>query len=184
MKEIWKDMVGYEDYFEVSNFGRVFSKRSRSILKLNLTGNSGDNAGYLAFVTRLNGRGSRSISIKVHQQVAKAFLDSPSEEIKAWASGTKNRRPYVNHKDGNKHNNKVSNLEWCTSSENLKHYHDKLKKTPTRHCNGCSPSLKDEEVLQIRDLSEYGFSERAIAKMYSVSRSSVNAAKNRYRWVS
>lgn len=182
MKEVWKDMVGYEDYFEVSNFGRVFSKRSRSILKLTPVGSG--KKGYLAFSTRIGGRGGKCLLFKAHQEVAKAFLEEPSEGLIRWAKNTHYGVVLINHIDGDKHNNSYTNLEWCTSSENLKHFHNKLKKTPTRHCNGSRPSLKDEEVIQIRDLSEYGFSERAIAKMYSVSRSSVNAAKNGYKWVS
>lgn len=182
MQEEWRDVVGYEGLFQISNHGRFFSKRSGKVLKLNRTGSC--EQGYLAFVTKVGGRKGRSLMFKAHQEVAKAFLEEPSEGLVRWAKNTHYGVVLINHIDGDKHNNSYTNLEWCTNSENLKHYHENLKETPTKPRNGCNPSLKDEEVLQIRDLSKYGFSERAIAKMYSVSRSSVNSAKNGYRWVS
>lgn len=103
MIEEWKDVVDYEDYFKISNFGRVFSKRSGKILS---PGSSGD---YYSISTRLHGRKSKSICLKIHRMVAKTFLDKDEN------------RHYVNHIDGNKLNNRVDNLEWVTPSENIKH---------------------------------------------------------------
>ena len=101
MKELWKDVVGYEEYFQISNFGRVFSKRSNKILKT-------VKAEYEIFTTRLSGRG-KSTCFKIHRLVAKAFIENPLDKHE------------VNHIDGNKHNNHVDNLEWTTESENKKH---------------------------------------------------------------
>lgn len=103
MNEIWKDAKGYEDYFQVSNLGRIFSKRTNKILKLN------SSSGYLSFTTRFNGRKSISKCLKVHRLVALTFIENPDN------------KPDVNHIDGNKLNNHVSNLEWVTESENMLH---------------------------------------------------------------
>lgn len=115
-EEIWKDMVGYEKYFKVSNLGNVYSKRTNKILKLTKS-----RTGYLCFSTRLGGRReSKAVLFRVHREVAKAFIPVPDNLI-----GYENSNYYgiipVNHIDGNKLNNGVSNLEWVTHKENTQH---------------------------------------------------------------
>lgn len=118
VEEIWKDMVGYEEYFKVSNLGNVYSKRTNRLLKLTKS-----KTGYLCFSTRLGGRASKAILFRVHREVAKAFISVPDNLI-----GYENNNYYgiipVNHVDGNKLNNIVSNLEWVTHKENTKHAMD------------------------------------------------------------
>lgn len=113
--EIWKDIKGYEGLYQVSNLGRVKSLARKVIkaygaehnLKEKLRVINSDNVGYQ--VVRLhNGKGK---TFKVHRLVAKAFLGEPN--------GLE-----VNHIDGDKSNNKVENLEYCTRGENLKHCWD------------------------------------------------------------
>ena len=102
--EIWKPVVGYEGLYEVSNLGRVKSlprkKCKGNILKPHI------NKGYEYVHLCKNGK---SYYAKVHRVVAEAFLQ------------TIPNKNHVNHIDGNKTNNAVSNLEWCTATENLKH---------------------------------------------------------------
>lgn len=106
--EEWRDIAGYEGLYQVSNFGMVRSlpKRAykRGYMKQHVT-----HYGYLALRLTKNGkaRGKR-----VHRLVAEAFLPNP------------NNYPVVNHIDGNKQNNVVSNLEWCTYAHNAKHAHE------------------------------------------------------------
>lgn len=108
--EIWKDVKGYEGRYQVSDLGRVkgiprmawsgrvFYKLKEKILK------PGKNSeGYLVVVLC---DGKTTKTNKVHRLVAKAFIDNP------------NNNPVVNHKDSNKTNNCLENLEWCTHSEN------------------------------------------------------------------
>ncbi|MBQ8969200.1 MAG: HNH endonuclease [Bacteroidaceae bacterium] len=110
-EEIWKNIVGYEDSYQVSNLGRVRSidryvrtgenhlrKIRGKILKQQVS-----NKGYL-FVTL--SRECEESGMFVHVLVAKAFIDNP------------HFMPQVNHKDENKRNNNVENLEWCTSKYN------------------------------------------------------------------
>lgn len=115
MKEIWKDIPDYKGSYQVSNLGKVKSlnynqQKYERILKPVKTAN-----GY--FVVNLSGH-----IYGIHRLVAMAFLNN------------KNNYPQVNHKDGNKQNNCVENLEWCSCSENLKHaYKNKLKVATSNH---------------------------------------------------
>ena len=101
-KEEWKDIKGYEGLYQISSFGRMRSLRFNKI-KI-LTFNS--NRNYYAFKFSINN--IKEIK-QIHRLVAEAFIPNP------------HNLPYINHKDGNKHNNNVKNLEWCTASENVKH---------------------------------------------------------------
>lgn len=101
MQEVWKDIKGYEGLYQISNFGKVKSLYSNKILK---NGNNGK--GYL-FVFLCKDKNSKRFYI--HRLVAVHFLP---------LIGNKTQ---VNHIDGNKNNNKVDNLEWCTNKENLIH---------------------------------------------------------------
>lgn len=183
MTEEWRDVVGYEDLFKVSNLGRLFSKRTDKILKLNPVGNEG--ASYLAHVTKIGGRKGKNIVLKVHQEVAKAFLPEPNQHQKDWAKNAHYKKVYINHKDGDKSNNRLDNLEWCTNLENIRHYFDELggseERASRRHPQA---KLQDKEVLEVRDLIAYGFSQRAVASMYGISRNVVHYAVNGYKWVS
>lgn len=108
MKEEWKPIKGYEGLYEVSNMGRVKSlHRSQGIIL-----KQGTFHGYMK--VGLHKNGTRSTK-KVHRLVATAFIRNP------------NNYEFVNHKDGNKKNNTVDNLEWCTRSYNMRHaYHNGL----------------------------------------------------------
>ena len=101
MKEIWKDIKGYEGIYQVSNFGRIKSSYTKRILK------GGKNkAGYLLVGLYKQGVLSRK---SIHRLVAEAFIPNPDN------------KPEVNHIDENKTNNMVSNLEWMTAKENINH---------------------------------------------------------------
>lgn len=119
MKEIWKDIKDYEGLYQVSNLGNVRSldrirkqfnhngiatvKYKGRILKKQIK--KGTN--YHTITLYDNNRNAKIKS--VHRLVAETFLEN------------KNKYLVVNHIDGNKQNNNVSNLEWCTISHNVKH---------------------------------------------------------------
>ncbi len=110
MEEIWKDIEGYEGKYQVSNLGGVRSLdrkignyfRKGKVLKPRACRN-----GYL-LVNLYNKYSIREAKL-VHRLVANAFILNQKNKLE------------VNHIDGNKHNNTIENLEWCTSSENKKH---------------------------------------------------------------
>lgn len=96
--EIWKDAVGYEGLYKVSNLGRVLDVESGKIRKL-----VHDKDGYLQLGLMKNGK---RFYPKVHRLVAEAFVDNP------------NSLPIVNHKNEDKSDNRPENLEWCTAAYN------------------------------------------------------------------
>ena len=106
-KEYWKPVVGYEGLYEVSNWGRIKSIRfgKERILKQHIR------CGYYIVSLWKNGKGK---TYSVHRLVAEAFLEIP-EELR-HLEGT--RYLQVNHKDEDKTNNIVSNLEWCDAKYN------------------------------------------------------------------
>lgn len=121
--EIWKPVKEYEEFYEVSNLGNVRRKeglvingKNRYILpekELKQTLRSQKvNATY--YCVHLSQYGKAKVK-SVHRLVAEAFL--PNDEC----------LPQVNHKDGNKLNNKLENLEWCTSKQNAQHAINVLK---------------------------------------------------------
>lgn len=103
MQEIWKDIEGYEGCYQVSNLGRVKSLKFGKEKILTPTINS---RGYYHTCLRKDGR---SDTVYIHRIVAKAFLPNPDN------------LPLINHKDEDKTNNRVDNLEWCSVYYNL-HY--------------------------------------------------------------
>lgn len=105
--EIWKPVVGYETNYEVSNFGSVRSldKRGNNYHHL-LPKYLQSNKRYFYVNVSLKGKSKRK---RIHRLVAEAFIPNPLNKTE------------VNHIDGNRYNNHVSNLEWVTSSENKLH---------------------------------------------------------------
>lgn len=107
MEEVWKDVVGHEGLYEVSNLGRIRSlpriTTSRPMKGKLLSTATKDTKRYEKVCLSYNGNYKY---YKVHQVVARAFIDNPEN------------KPQINHIDGNRHNNKVDNLEWVTSTEN------------------------------------------------------------------
>lgn len=103
--EIWKPVPGYEDYYEVSTLGRIRRIKGRSAGKI-LKGSLNASGGYLIVSLYVN---KRYKYLLVHRVVAITFLPNPDN------------KPQVNHIDGNKLNNALTNLEWATQEENMQH---------------------------------------------------------------
>lgn len=100
-KEILKDIRGYEGLYQISNMGRVYSLKTNRFLAKSI-----HKGGYVK-VSLQKDRKARTYLI--HRLVASNFIVNP------------NNYRYINHLDGNKQNNCVENLEWCTVSQNTKH---------------------------------------------------------------
>ena len=116
--EVWKDIPGYQGYYQASNFGRIRSvEHTKTFIKHYSDGRDVENtvtypsrilsqkmsSGYLGVTTSVDGVVSYPL---VHRLVALAFLDNPDD------------RPQVDHIDGDRTNNKPENLRWVTSKEN------------------------------------------------------------------
>ena len=106
MKEIWKDVIGYEGLYQVSNFGKIKSLRRNIIMKTQKRG-SRENNKYET--VQLCSKNQKAKNFSIHRLVAKAFLPNP------------NNLKEVNHKDENKMNNNLDNLEWSDQSYNRKY---------------------------------------------------------------
>lgn len=110
MKEEWRNVVGYEGYYQVSNKGRVKSLKridpNNHLVKERILTPNKDKYGYDYVGLSKYGK---TKSYKSHRLVAKAFIYNP------------NNHPVINHKDFNKDNNCVDNLEWCTVAYNNTH---------------------------------------------------------------
>jgi hypothetical protein len=169
--EFWLPVVGYEGIYDISNLGRVkrlHAIRSRGrktpdkIMKPRV-----DKDGYLKFTLQKN---KKPKSFMLHRLIAFAFI--PNIE----------KKPVINHKDGNKTNNSICNLEWCTVSENTKHAHNNgLAKV--RFGENCNFSkLTEKNVIEIKNKIMLGLSNKVISTEYKVSDSSICMIKNGKRW--
>lgn len=103
MKESWKDIVGYEGIYEISNAGIIKSIKNNKNKKEKTLKHFVDNNYHRVCLCK-NGHKKRFM---VHRLVAEAFIPNP------------NNYPEVNHKDENKENNYVGNLEWCNKKYNM-----------------------------------------------------------------
>jgi hypothetical protein len=127
--EEWRDIVGYEGYYQVSSCGRVRSvdrkiKTGRGYISCHVKGKimkiKVHRTGYLEVSLSINGK---SKTHKVHRLVSAAFIPNPQNHKE------------VNHKDENKANNNVDNLEWCTSKYNA-NYGERNRKSALARSKG------------------------------------------------
>ena len=159
-KEVWKDVVGYEGLYQISNTGRVKTIKPRYKDKVILK-SLNDTHGYKNIWLYKNKIRKR---IKIHRLVAQAFIPNISN------------KPFVNHIDGKKSNNSVKNLEWVTSSENNLHAYRIGLAGGHKHNKS---KLSKENVLYIREHykpynSIYGAA--ALSKIFKVQRQTVSKA--------
>lgn len=153
-KEVWKE-IGKTGY-EVSDLGRI--RHNNRILA-----GSYHSDGYV--FTNIKGK-----QIPIHRFVASTFIPNPEN------------KPEVNHKDGNKMNNSVENLEWVTRKENIKHAHDNnLQPKGLATYTGKFTEEQREEIKSLWNSGKY--SRRELAKKYGVSHTCINdIINNKYRY--
>lgn len=167
----WKPIPGFEDY-EISDYGTVRRLTDAKSTKAGayLTPNR-DKYGYLR-IRLWDARKSGVVQTQVHRLVAKAFIGEIPEGQE------------VNHKDGNKSNNHVSNLEYVTHQENIAHSFRELNRTETvpRGENAHHAKLTTPQVIEIREKCATGKTRRALAAEYNVSHVAITAIVNRKTW--
>lgn len=156
--EIWRDVVGYEGIYKVSNLSRIksFYGRKPRILKHHI-----DIYGYA--VVSLS-RNAKDRIFGVHVLVAKAFIDNPEN------------KPLVHHQDDNRAHSYVWNLEWVTVGENAQYaiLHGKRKKGSESPCAKLTAEQAQEILrLYVKGSSEFGC--RGLAKRFNVHPVTINS---------
>jgi hypothetical protein len=182
-EEIWLPCpYGYENYYEVSNLGRVKTKA----VFIRHDGNFSEYGGYIKHLKvrnqQTNRYGYKTIKLcklgtckqyRVHRLVAKAFL--PNE----------NPNDQVNHIDGDKTNNTVINLEYVTCQENMKHAWEtglvnKDHTVGSRHHNAL---LNEQLVIEIRSLyAKGGYTQKELAEIYGVKFGTIKDVLTNRTW--
>ncbi len=169
--EQWKAIPGYEGRYSVSNLGRVMSHLAcRGTTSRIMTPNP-YRKGYLQVTLMRDGRQRPG---KVHRLVLMAFV------------GVDPSRPLVNHKNGIVTDNALSNLEWCTHSENLLHAFRVLGKDTSklgaRGILNANAKLCDAKVVELRRMHAGGASIRAVARLVGMSRKTIAMMLRRESW--
>lgn len=147
-----KDIGKYVVYSD----GKVWSKISKKFLKQTLT-----NSGYYILGSKLG---------FVHRLIVKTFIGKIPNGFE------------VNHKDGNKLNNDISNLEIVSKSENIRHAHRLgLVDTAKGERNGMS-KLKEADIISICDMMLFGLDNESIAKRFDIHPRYVSLIRRKKRW--
>lgn len=161
-----KNVKGYKGKYQVTKDGRIWSNHRNRFLTVQMN--------YLGYpVISLVGLGKNKRKQKthcIHRLVAEAYLPKVKD------------KPQINHKDGNKTNNHVSNLEWCTQKENV---HHAWKNNLAWVCSGDShPNVKltKKQVEEINNKIDYKYGTMSrLAKEYGVSVSLISLIGKGYR---
>lgn len=150
--EIWKTIQDYGGLYQVSNTGKVRDLKNhiKSVYK--------NNKGYTCLSLYYNGK---TYHPTVHRLVAKAFIPNP------------NNYEQVNHKDCNKENNSVENLEWCNQRYN---YNEGMRTFQySKNEEHYFAKLKNSDIPIIYELYKLGFTRATVAKIFSINPSSLEA---------
>lgn len=170
-QEQWMDIPDWDGKYQISNHGRLRSiggKYSKSCPDGYVTIGSIDVLGYRTITMRRPGTRSQH---RVHTMVASAFLKKPNDGRTYW----------VNHKDGNKLNNHISNLEWVLPKDNCAHavrtglFNLKGERHPMS-------KLCESQVLKMRDLRASGMTYSELSKSFGVSRRQASDVVRGVNW--
>lgn len=164
MEEQWKPIPGWEGLYEASDQGNIKSFRNGIERNLTLTSDNG----YLRVGLCRKGFVKH---LRVHRLVAESFLPNPEN------------KPCINHKDGNKLNNHISNLEWCTHKENMRHAFKTGLKKSLRGSKCYFSKLNENKVSVIKIMIYDGYSNRQIAKKMKVNRSTISRIRSNKAWI-
>lgn len=170
--EVWKDVVGFEGVYVVSNLARLKRIMHRKNPTNTLMESTLNPQGYFRNTLCLNGKRYEK---RLARLVAMAHIPNPEN------------KPEVNHigidengRPGNKNDNRAISLEWSTSKENIDHaWENGLSKPLNGIANGNSV-LTEKEVLEIRAIK--GMTKRDIAKLYNIGEAAVGKIINGKRW--
>lgn len=172
--ERWEPVAGYEEFYLISNFGRI-----KSLEKI-VDYVDGKRYKYETKILQRNySNGYRTISLVrdktkttqvIHILVGNHFIDNPES------------KPFINHIDGDRSNNFYLNLEWSTNSENQLHAYNTLHRQAVRGEKNGIAKLTEEKVIAIRKLRETGKIFKDIAKEFNMSPEAIRKVVDRRSW--
>ena len=170
---VWKDIKDYEGLYQINELGEIKrlpyiqSHPYRIGYNMNFKGGilkqSFDRDGYKLITIWKN---NKSKTYRVHRLVTQAFIPNP------------NNKPEVNHINGIKDDNRVENLEWSTSKENINHSIQVLNKVRNGNLNSNS-KLTEKDIICIRKDNRI---HKTIAIEYGVARTTITGIKNNRTW--
>lgn len=164
--EEWKEINGHEGDYKISNTGKVYSYKSNKILKLIKC-----SSGY--YRVTLCKKGTYS-TCHIHRLVAEMFIGKRTSNSRSHCQ--------VNHIDGDKLNNNIENLEYCTARENRVHA-NQLGLTSKKPDGAFNPSkLTVEQVKDIKKRLAANELQKDIAKIYNVRPPSIHSIKKGRTW--
>ena len=171
--EIWKDIEGYEGWYQISNYGniksvdRIIEYKNGAIrsLKGKILKTTTGTPGY--YITDIHKKGNVN-RVSIHRLIGIAFIPNP------------HAKPCINHKDGNKINNHVDNLEWVTYRENLTHAYSMGLSNVCPGENHQNAKLNPLQVRVIRKCDDLCRLE--LAEIFNVSDTNISKIKSRKTW--
>lgn len=167
-----RPIPGYEGIYEIDLQGNVYTlKPSNTHNAGHMRSGSLDPAGYVRIALCRDGGTKFRL---IHRLV-----------MLSWKPVENSDELDVNHLDGNRQNNHISNLEWCTHAENMRHAGDVLKAWERRNQRGDTApytKLTEEKVREIRRLRANGMTQTAIAAIYGVTPEAISAIVLRKNW--
>ena len=174
-KEAWTSVVGYEGIYEVSSFGNVrsvdrvitYKNGLRVPYKGEPKSQVTDKYGYNYVSLYENQKHKQGM---VHRMVAQAFIPNPE------------KRPQVNHIDGDKLNNSLENLEWVTPQENIAHAKETGLLEGVSGEGHYKSKLREGDVKEIRERSKNGETYQSLADDFDVVKSTIGFIVNRKTW--
>lgn len=193
--EVWKDIVGYEGIYQVSNKGRV-KRLAQKRINSNQAKSWEQDYPETFLRGSVDSKGYRQVNLSfglegnnyllLHRVVAKAFLDEPSAELEAECIKGGYKVVLVNHKDSNRLNNDVDNLEWCTPSYNADYMMETNKPDYSNRSgsNARHSLLVEEDVDEILRLRLLGRSQQSIADIFGVKQITISNIVTGRSWSS
>jgi hypothetical protein len=158
--EKWMNVAGFEEYYTISNHGRVRNSKGDMI-------NPRDCGGYR--IVTLYGDNRMTVTVMVHELVAGMFIDGYNDDLE------------VNHKNGIKNDNHVDNLEWVTRSENMVHAFRNGLINPAKGETHYSAKLCEVDVIKIKSLADK-YSRKELGAIYNVHPTSISSIILRKTW--
>lgn len=161
LKEVIPDL---KDYYTITKEGKIYSDNSGLMKTRNRKGTDYQ-------IINLSEEDGSKKTFRMHRLVMMAFKPVDNME-----------KLEVNHIDGDKKNNSLENLEWCTASENQQHAFRLGLQKPRKGNKSNFSKLKEEDINRIFELRKQGLTQQRIAEIIGCSRSNISYILNKKTW--